>query len=70
MIAQNMNEPTLWTIVIALAVVVSGMARAMFLEFTECKRDRKVLHKKTAKLGNMYAAKFGEVVDLDDVGEQ
>jgi hypothetical protein len=64
---NELSEPTLWTIVLTLAAVVGWGGRYVIKKLQDCEEDREVLHKKTAKLGVCYAARFGEVIDLDDL---
>ena len=63
---NEMSEPTLWTIVLALAGVVAWGGRHVVKKLNDCESDRDLLHRKLGRLASVCAAKLGEVIDLED----
>ena len=64
--STDMSEPSLWTIVIALAGVVAWMGRSAWKRLNDCESDREVLHKRVGKLEVGYAIIAGRPLDDDN----
>lgn len=61
--STDMSEPSLWSIVIALAGIVAWMGRSAWKRLNDCEDDREVLHKRVGKLEVGYAIIAGKSID-------
>lgn len=64
---NNLSEPTLWAIVLALASLVVWGGKYVLAKLKDCEDDRNLLHRKLGYLASVCSAKVGEVIDLDHI---
>lgn len=68
-LAQQIPENGLWTIVGVLAGVIAWGGKLAHNHFAKCVQDRDRLHKKVGKLAAICASKLHCVIDLDNLDE-
>ena len=65
-VVTSMSQPTLWTIVLTLAAIVTFLGKNTWKRLGDCEEDRSVLHKRVGKLEVKYAIISGKNIDDSD----